>query len=161
MRTFKDTENREWRLKIGLATARHLKEQTGGRIDCIEQGAGGHGHNLFSELAADIGLLGQVLWLLCETQAAERGISELEFADAFDLDTLGAAQNTLVEAIIDFFPSRSRQLLREGMTTAQNVADEMTAAAEANARAIMNSPEMRETMAAAIRGKPSMNSLGS
>ncbi len=155
MRTFSDLAGREWRLSIGLATARRVKEQTGGRVDFVEQAKGGNGHNVFGALAADFELLGQVLWLLCEPQATELGVSELEFVEAFDMDTLARAQDALVEATIDFFPNRSRSLLREGAAVAVELAAEEATAAEMKARTILHSPEMKDVMRAAIRGKPS------
>lgn len=154
MRTFKDNAGREWRLAIGLATARNLKEATDGRIDVIEQSKGTTVHNLFGALAADIGLLGQVLWILCEAQAEEFGISELQFAEAFDMDALARGQDALIEAIIDFFPNRSRGLLREGAAVARAIADTEADAAETRAMEILKSPEMAAVMRAAIHGKP-------
>lgn len=154
MRTFTDNAGREWHLAIGLATARHVKDQTGGRVDFIEQGQGSTGHNLFSALASDIALLGQVLWLLCESQASEAGMSELQFAEAFDMDTVARAQDALIEATIDFFPNRSRGLLREGAAVARQIANEEAEIAERKAMTILRSPEMAAVMRAAIHGKP-------
>jgi hypothetical protein len=152
MRKFTDKTGREWSLQLGLATARHIARATDGRVDFVEQSRG-TGHNLFSELASDLELLGQVLFLLVEPQCVELGISELEFADGFDMDALERAQTALIEAVIDFFPSRSRGLLLEAKAVAERVAEDETAGTLEKARELLHSQEMRNVMVAAIRGK--------
>jgi hypothetical protein len=154
MRTFTDTGQRTWNLKIGLASARQVREATGGRVDFLA-GAKTGGHDVFRVLSQDLELLGQVLWILCESQAEEAGVSELQFVEAFDMTTLEGATTALMEAVIDFFPSRSQALLREGIAMAQQIAASEAEAAETKARAMMTSPEMADLMRAAIRGKPS------
>jgi hypothetical protein len=154
MRTFTDTGQRPWNLQIGLASARHVKEATAGRVDFLA-GARGGGHDVFRVLSDDVELLGQVLWILCQSQAEEAGISELQFVEAFDMTTLERATTALMEAVIDFFPSRSQGLLRDGIAMAQQIANDEANAAEMKARTLMNSPEMADLMRAAIHGKPS------
>lgn len=151
MRTFNDRDGREWRLQIGTFTADRIKAATNGRVDFVEQGRG-TGHNIFSVLANDLQLFGQVLWLMVERQAEEAGISESEFADAFDMDALERAQSALIEATIDFFPFRSRGLYTEAKTIAERVAAEQEIATIERAREILHSQEMKDVMIAAIRG---------
>jgi len=151
MHKFTDNQNREWAIAIGLATARHLKEQTGGRVDFVEQARTGHGKEVFQALATDIELLGQVAWLLCEAQAVERGVSELDFADGFSMDVLDQFQTALIRAAIDFFPSRSRPVLQKALEVAERNLAEDTEFAVKEANKLMANPHFEKMIRKTMR----------
>jgi hypothetical protein len=46
--------------------------------------------------------LGRVLYVLCEDQAVQRGITPEQFADGFNADVLHAASEALIEEVIFF-----------------------------------------------------------
>lgn len=154
MHKFTDNQNREWQISIGLATAQHIKLQTGGRVDFVEQARTGQGKEVFLLLANDIELLGQVAWLLCEAQATELGVSELQFAEAFDMDVLESFQTALIRAAIDFFPSRSRSVLLKALEVAERISDTDNATATAKARELMDDPQFEQMIRRAIRSTP-------
>lgn len=154
MHRFTDNKNRVWSLAIGLATANHLKEQTEGRVDFVEQARTGQGKEVFSLLANDLELLGQVAWLLCEAQATEQGVSELDFAEAFDMDVLDNFQTALIRAAIDFFPSRSREVLRKALEVAERITRDDNATAVKKATELMEDPQFEQMIRKAIQRTP-------
>lgn len=163
MRVFKDKLEREWSVQLGLATCRHISQQTDGRVDFVEQARTGTGQDVFRALAEDLELLGQVAWLLCESQAMTRGVSELDFADAFDMDVLEQFQTALILAAIDFFPSRSRPVLQRALEIADRVGRAETAQTTQRAMQVMDSPEfeaaIRQAMTRGAAGKESGSGL--
>jgi hypothetical protein len=56
--------------------------------------------------------------VLCERQATERGVTAESFGGALVGDTLEAAVAGFVEALADFFPSRTGAILRAAMKQA-------------------------------------------
>lgn len=81
MATFADRFGKSWEISITIGSLNRLKKI---------------GVNLLSvEWLGDIELTGRALWVLCESQAIERGIAEEEFAEGFD----GPALSRAVEAI--------------------------------------------------------------
>ena len=104
MHSFKDTEGREWHVKITLGIARDLKDQT--EIDLLD------GKALLTA-AADPYVMGQVLWVVCQKQATSRNLSPEDFAAAFDGDVVTEATDALVEASIDFFPKARRPAIQK------------------------------------------------
>lgn len=157
VRQFTDTAGRTWRLSFGYATARRVRDATGGRVDFLAAGRGSAGVNVFQPLAADVELLVQVLWLLVETQATAANVTETDFGESLNLQTLEAATTALLEATIDFFPSRSQRLMTSGAALAQKIVAEEAGKAEQRAAEMMQSPEMEQLIRAAVRG----NSLSS
>lgn len=154
MQTFTDTQGRVWNIAIGLATARRLRDQTDGRIDFVEQARTGQGKEIFETLAGDMELLGQVAWLLCEVQAEESGISELNFAEAFDMDVLDKFQTALIRAAIDFFPSRSREVLKKALQLAEQIAEKENAEISEKAAQLMEDPQFEQMIRKAIHRTP-------
>jgi hypothetical protein len=150
MHTFTDTQGRIWRITLGLATCRHLAEQTDGRVDFVQGARTGQGKEVFEALSEDLALLGQVAWLLCESQAAEIGVSELDFADAFDMDVLEQFQTALIRAAIDFFPSRSRQFLLRALVVGERVAAEHNAKTQQQATQLMEDPQFEAMIRKAV-----------
>ena len=154
MQTFTDTQGRVWTISIGFATARRLSDQTDGRIDFIEQARTGQGKEIFETLANDMELLGQVAWLLCEAQAEEAGVSELDFAEAFDMDVLDKFQTALIRAAIDFFPSRSREVLKKALQLAEQIAEKDNAEISEKAAQLMEDPQFEQMIRKAMRRTP-------
>lgn len=154
MHTFTDNQSRTWKLALGLATCRRLSQETDGQVDFVEQARTGQGKEVFQRLANDLALLGQVAWLLCEAQAEELGVSELDFADAFDMDVLDQFQTALIRAAIDFFPSRSRPMLLKALEVGEQIAAEENTRTSQQATELMKDPQFKEMIRKAVRRTP-------
>lgn len=60
--------------------------------------------------------MAEVLWVLCEDQAAAMKIEPEAWADLFDGATIERATTALLEAVADFFPrSRIGKAIRENL----------------------------------------------
>jgi hypothetical protein len=103
MAVFKDSKGREWQVCLNLGTARQCKRDLG--FDFM---AGGEDHPIL-KLSADVVLLGDVLWALCQKQAVERGVTEQDFAEGLLGDSLDAATDALSRAFTDFCPNPKRR----------------------------------------------------
>jgi hypothetical protein len=132
---------REWLVSIDAPKIRRVRESC--KVDL-----GARNASQFQQLSDDPLLAGQVLWQLCRQQAEAVGISEEAFESLLSGDDGEAAGMCLVEAIIDFFPTRQQKLLREMLATEQAVSAARVEAAESRIR----SPETLEALRAkAIR----------
>ncbi len=104
MRHFRDGKGRQWDIAITLGTAMSVKDSLG--VDLLEPEKGDP--PLLTLLGTDEMLLGQVLCALLENQFEKHQITPAEVYDAFDGETLLAAQKAFYEDLTDFFQSRGR-----------------------------------------------------
>ena len=102
MRTFRDTEGREWVLSLTLGSLRRIKASAG--LDMLDLGQWDkQASNPFLRLSRDVVTLADTLCALCQTQMTERGISEDQFAEALGGQSIDDALIALVEEWSDFF----------------------------------------------------------
>lgn len=107
MAKFKDTQGQDWDLTLSVGMLGKLRQEAG--FDLRAKDAGTQISNLdpYSEQFA------QVLWVLVERQALERGLKPEDFVFHLDGPTIEQATQALTEAFIDFFPNaRQRQTIR-------------------------------------------------
>lgn len=104
MGTFRDSNGLEWLVGFTVYDARRCKQVLG--LDLLDSPKDA------VKLAGDVGLAVDVLWLVCERQAAERGITDEAFGRSLAGDAIEAAIKVLLEAVADFFPQGQRAILR-------------------------------------------------
>ncbi|MDY3555303.1 hypothetical protein R5W24_004444 [Gemmata sp. JC717] len=116
---FRDKVGREWALAIDVIAMEAVHQRTGVKIwDLLK--------NELAELRAlqsNPVTLVRVLYVLCEGQATQLGVSPEQFGRALDGDALVAGHDALIEAYADFSPSRLRPLIRD--LTAKSITDRM------------------------------------
>lgn len=115
MATFQDHEGRDWHLELDIPTARRIRKLL--HIDVLNF------ETCLPKLSADPILLCDVLWVIVEEQAQRHKVTDEQFGVALMGETLEAAADAFVQALIDFFPPRRRQLLttlQETATTLEN-----------------------------------------
>lgn len=105
MRSFTDTEGREWQLNITVLTVKRVKEETG----VLLTGIFADGCKLMGELSVDVVKLVEVLRCVCESQAVERGVDADQFAESLARDALGNAGMALMRSVADFFPNQDQR----------------------------------------------------
>lgn len=120
MAQFTDAEGRTWKVRITLGDLRPLKA-VGLDVAAIAKDPAG-----LQDVVADVERYGQVLWTLCEREAAARSIAPEQFAAGFDGPTLFAAAGAIEEALMDF---------SQPPTVAKTFAEHRAGAAEKVARA--------------------------
>jgi hypothetical protein len=107
MARFKDAKSREWDVAIDVSQIRKVRERLKfelGKLlaDDLKR---------LNELAEDPCLLVDVLYLLCEEQAARTGVEAEEFGRGFAGGVIGDAFDALVGSYADFCPSQQRQTI--------------------------------------------------
>ena len=105
MASFKDPTNRVWHLSLDAPLINKVRKA------CDIDLADSEGKS-YQRLANDPVLLVDVLWVLVQKQAQGEGVSDEEFGRLLVGDPIEAATSALLEAIVDFFPSRRRELVK-------------------------------------------------
>jgi hypothetical protein len=99
MQTFRDMAEREWTLRISVATAQKLKALG---VDVMQVAAG---DGALSQLGSDPERLCRVAYEVIRSQAESRGVSLEAFTDSIGGDSLAELTSSLIRAVIDFFPN--------------------------------------------------------
>ena len=106
MRTFQDTEGRQWTLAVTHASIKRVRAMTG--VDLAElsvDSAKKPEDQLFARLVGDPMLLVDVVFALCQPQAEQRGVSDAQFGEAMAGDVIDQATRALLGDLVDFIPS--------------------------------------------------------
>lgn len=104
MKVFKDSQDREWTVAINIAQAIKLKSKLSVDILQPEQG----NPPLLERLGTDEIFLANVIAVLLDGQFVRYEMDETKILEAFDGETLVAAQTAFYEELVDFFRSRGR-----------------------------------------------------
>ena len=127
MRTFKDSKGRPWTLDITVYAVRRVRAET--EVDLyslVDDKAAG-----LAKLVNDPVKLIDVLYCLVAGEAAVKNVSADDFGAAFSGDSLEAAADAFVGAIIDFFPNRqARESLQKLMAKSRSLASTILTRAE-------------------------------
>lgn len=104
-RSFTDNQNRQWPVEVNVTAVKRLRDRLG--VDLLDLGGDGDApeHRLLIRLIADPVLLVDVLFVVCEDAAIERGVGDEDFGRAMAGDAIDAATRALLEEIADFTPS--------------------------------------------------------
>jgi len=171
MRSFKDSEGREWQVAINISSIKRVRESlklNGENIDLLAPLVGTP--PLITRLFIDLCLLVDVLYVLCRSQANERQLSDEDFGAAIAGEEAKAAYEAFFEELMDFFRKAGRE--EAAKITAGNldlVRQEWDAEVQAIERLTKMAPEaisnlIDQTVAETIgrirdgNGKMSMNS---
>ncbi len=130
---FTDSAGKEWSISLNLGEAKRIKDAR--EVDLLDA------TNL-QRLASDPYLLGDVLYLVCESQAAAAGIDSKQFGEQLAGDAIDAAADAFLAELVDFFPKRQREALKSLLATIQGTQADMANLATEKA----NSPAMAEAM---------------
>ena len=126
MHTFGDKIGRPWNLEATYASYARVKAHTGVSLfDLATE------ERKSLQQLSDPFVLGQVIWCLVEPQAVGRGLTQEQFYEAFDGETLDRCYNALVDEMVFFCPTRARKVLtlavqkvRDADAVADKVVDE-------------------------------------
>lgn len=97
MRTFSDTQGRQWSVDLNIGAIKRVKSLVG--VDLLQTKDG----QLLISLADDPVKLADVLFAIVQPQAQSRGVSDEDFGAALGGDTIRLATEAFVEELIDFF----------------------------------------------------------
>lgn len=93
---------------------------------------------VFDKLGNDPGLIIETISALVSDQLAAKGLTKEQFQDSLTGDGIQAASDVLIQEIIDFFPTRRRNLLNKVKATADQVVEQ----AEKQINEKLNSPDL-------------------
>jgi len=142
MSSFNDKDGQEWLIEITVGTVREVKKLT--KLDLMELAS--ERSNTLAMLYEDAETLVNVLYVICKSQAEERGISDEDFGCMFSGAAVQEATEALIEGLIDFFPPRRREVLRKAIDKIL----ELEAAALRKAEADIEAMDADEVMEKAL-----------
>jgi hypothetical protein len=116
MAKFVDSQGRDWTLAIDIAGVKRVKSALG--VDLLSDVEAAQ-----KQIAEDIVLLVDVLYVLVKPQADERKIGDEEFGRALNGEIIETATLSLLQEIADFFPPRKRAAQRKLLEKSQLLAD--------------------------------------
>lgn len=104
---FSDVKGRDWTIAITTGGVKAVRQRLD--VDLVDLN-----QSTIDRLSTDFVLLVDVLWVLCEQQAANKQppVSAEDFGESLVGDPIEAAATALVEAICRFFPQGRRLLLQ-------------------------------------------------
>lgn len=116
--SFEDNNGIKWTVDIDVDMTKKVRSQAD--YDLLDVSDAN-----VARLAADPVLLVDVLYLICEAQATSREISAAQFGRALIGDPIDPASMALTEAILAFFPSRRRDLIKATMAKFEAADDQI------------------------------------
>jgi len=111
MATFRDTNGRDWHIALTVADIKRVQQLTGVLLTSLVE------EKLvpLAELIGDPVRLVDTLYAIVQPQADAAGVTDEQFGRSLGGDSLEQAANAFVEGLLDFFPSRQRDLLKQLM----------------------------------------------
>lgn len=100
--TFTDSMGQTWDCRIDWASMRRVRS-AGFDLGNIEE--------MLAQFYSVSVTLVDVLWAVCELQAKSHGITQEQFEERIQGETIAAAADALVAGVVDFFPDRRKKLL--------------------------------------------------
>lgn len=124
MKTFRDTQGRDWTVEINVDAVKRLRSLLNlNLLSVLDDEC-----RLLADLHDDPVLLVDVLYCVCKPQADERGISDEQFGRGMSGDALLHGAHALMESLSDFFPNARqrgafRNLLEKTRTMVERLLD--------------------------------------
>ena len=120
MKKFADRNDVKWDIDITVGTLKRVRAALDVDLFKITDDK----FALMQEILNDPVLLVDILFIVCEQQVEERGMTDVQFGESLDGDTLFSAMNSFIEGMTDFFPERrGREALKKLMSKGREVYD--------------------------------------
>jgi len=110
MMNFTDATGDGWTLTITVGAAKRVRDLL--KVDLLQPLAGEP--PLLTRLSTDLILLCDVLYVICQPQADERSLTDVQFAERLGGEALEQAHEAFLGGLVDFF----RQLRRTDLVAA-------------------------------------------
>lgn len=135
MPEFVDKSQRTWEVTLDAPTCMVIRKECD--PDFLKD-INPHQPSTFARLAGDPVLLCNIIYLICRKQMIDRGVSQEEFYTGVMGSVIDDATSALKQAIVNFSPKRTREML-EMFQQQDRVEAEMTRKAMAR----LDSPEVK------------------
>ncbi len=124
-KTFRDKNDLLWTVELDIPTMRRIKDAVG--IDLTAPLSGG-GKKTFQrqwdQISNDTFKLVDMLYVACESQCNDRGLTDEDFGRSLDQDSLDLGLQAFMVAYTDFFPPKHRRAMLKAMElTKERVAE--------------------------------------
>ena len=136
MKTFTDNAGRSWTISVTVDAIKRVRSLLD--VDLTEAASG----KLIHQLADSPILLCDVIYCIVKLQADEKGISDEDFGRAMAGDAIDQATTAFLEDLVNFFPSRKREMLQKVLVKLNNL---QAIAAEVISKRL-DSPELEAQM---------------
>lgn len=112
MAKFIDSTGNTWYINLNVGMVEDVKEKTSVDMDLIVK----EPENLAKYLSEEPRKMAEMLYVLCEEQIKDRAMTPRDFGRLLNRETLDAATDCFLEAIVTFYPRGSvGQTLRENL----------------------------------------------
>ena len=153
MKCFKDRKERVWEIELNVHAMKRIRAALG--VDLVNvitlDRDGAVKIDLVERIANDPCLLVDILWVIVEAQARERGVTDADFGSSLGGDAITGATAAFLDELVDFFPGAKRLFLKKAVEVARKYSTE---AETALGRALEN-PELDRMIAESIASSAS------
>ena len=149
MKTFTDNKGRTWEVALNIRQMKRVRDVLG--VDLVNVISatkdGGVSTDTLERVANDPILLVDILWVLCENQAKEAGISDEDFGYSLAGESVEEATRAFLDELVDFFPGARRLYLRKAVDIARKYERESAEVLQK----VLESPEFEERLKTSLR----------
>ena len=153
MHNFTDNQKRTWQIALNVYEMKRIRAALGiDLVNVITLDKNGEVKvDLIDRIANDPCLLVDILWVLCEAEAKEDGVTDVDFGSSLAGDAIEEATKAFLDELVDFFPGAKRLFLKKAVELASKYASETKATLEK----ALESPELEERLKQAMTSSPS------
>ena len=128
MKSFRDNCGRTWTIALNVWEVKRIRSILGVDLaNVITLDRDGKVQvDLVDRIANDPCLLVDILWVLVESEAKERGVADVDFGSALAGDSITEATKAFLDELVDFFPGAKRHFLAKAVDHARKFDGEMT-----------------------------------
>ena len=149
MKTFTDNKGRTWEVALNIRQMKRVRDVLG--VDLVNVISatkdGGVSTDTLERVANDPILLVDILWVLCENQAKEAGISDEDFGSSLAGESVEDATRAFLDELVDFFPGARRLYLRKAVDLARKYERESAEVLQK----VLESPEFEERLKTSLK----------
>lgn len=109
MPAFSDSQGDQWQVRVTLGAVQRCRDIASTDLLTVVGGEG------FAEFIADPVKAATALYAVVKPEADKRGVSLDAFLDRLEGDAIQAARDSLMDAIVDFFPSPAERRARRNL----------------------------------------------
>ncbi len=136
MKNFVDAAGRVWVVDVNVATIKRVRSLAGVNLLEVVEG------DLIERLSGDPVLLADVLYAVCQPQAARDNVSDEQFGEGLAGDVISLATTAMLDSLVAFFPEPRRRLLEKAAAKYRQVQEKALAMIEAK----LESPQLENRL---------------
>lgn len=102
MTSFRDSENREWFVRVNVRTYRELKEKHDLDLMAFDT-------DMNDKIMDDPALIGHILYTCCEDQIKDKNLTDIQFWEGLTGDSLRDGIDCFLDGIVNFIQNPKRQ----------------------------------------------------